>query len=269
MVLLGGVGEALILKYIGGKLTTLLAGHLAANPVLATNVAMHATSAAMSSAASATTTAGAVASLGHSAYLGGKFALKVENEREKLRRQKAPINIESNDEVVSFMLLAAMGMIAEGHYQSLENRDAAGDLKTSLEEITPCALLSCQCMDFDGLTGSTCRNCGHGDDVHRGVELGDMEVVMASLWLSLAQQFYPLMQRRDGEGNFKTQLTEIDTCVFADCPCIDFDLDEGQQFFSRRCSCGHRFREHAVTGQWDWIVVGLAQVALELWANEE
>lgn len=141
MVLLGGVGEALILKYIGGKLTTLLAGHLAATPALATNVAMHATSAALSSASAATTMGGAAAALGHSAYTGGKFALKVEKERQKLKEANIPLNVESDEELVAFMLFTAMGMMAQGHYQSLENRDAAGNLKTEIDEISPCSLL--------------------------------------------------------------------------------------------------------------------------------
>lgn len=127
-------------------------------------------------------------------------------------------------------------------------------------------------MDFDKIVETKipqCLSCGHGAGSHKKISLEDIGVVMESLLRNLAQQFYPLMQRRDGNGNCKTALEEVDTCIFADCPCADFDLDESQQFFSRRCSCGHRFREHAVTGHWEWIILGLAHVALEMWMNED
>lgn len=269
MVLLEGVGGALIVKAVGGKLTTMLAGHLAAHSVVATNAAVHSSSILASSAVSAATMGGAAAALGHGAYAGGQLAVKIERERTKLRNNDMPIDPDNDEEVVGFVMLAAMRMVAQGHYQAFGHRDSAGNPKTEIDEIAPCSHLECECVDFDLLDDETCAGCGHDADSHIIMSADDENTALAALWQSLAQQFYPLMQHRDGNGNFKIELSEIQSCAAVGCTCGDFDLTDRPRFIWKRCGCGHKLREHEATGQWDWIIFGLAHSALEIWADED
>jgi hypothetical protein len=147
-------------------------------------------------------------------------------------------------------------------YATMGSKDMDGCAKTDIAQIEPCGVSDCDCGDYDDdkLRYRRCH-CGHSAAQHESIrpqlEKGQFELV-ENLLLFVAEQRYPLLKNSNAEDELKRELkrelSEIDTCVNAACPCYDFDFDKGRDFHFRRCRCGHRWREHQVTGNWDWIV---------------
>ena len=274
MVLLGGVGEFIILKWVGAKLVGAIGTHLAHSSAAAgTHFAMKSTNAALMSANAAATTGGvfgAVGSLCHSASVNRKLYDDVMKKRDALDVSAA---VATDEEVAQVLLGVALGILAQMYYESLEHKTAYGTTKTELQEMECCRSTGCVCGDYDHLAGGKCGTCGHNNSMHfrvdkTALEGSDPEMLMW-LWQGMAEKIYPTLKNRNGQGGCKDKLDQIDTCACSDCPCFDFDLCEENQFFSRRCSCGHRWREHSVTGSWGWIVMVLAQHVLTTIAEEE
>jgi hypothetical protein len=47
----------------------------------------------------------------------------------------------------------------------------------------------------------------------------------------MAAEVYPLLENRDGDGDLKTQLVQVDMCLEDRCPCWDFDRVMGVRCF--------------------------------------
>ena len=276
MVLLGGVGEALILKWIGGKLVGALGTHLAhSSAAVVTNFAMHSTIATTSAVTSAASTGGAFAAfsaLHDGASANWDLAKDVIEKREKLNSTD---NSMSDEQMAHVLFGMTLIMLAEGYYQSLEHKGKSGTLKTALNEMEPCKANGCGCTDYQRTSSwdSDCKSCEHSSARHTKIDESDLMAgnMDALEWLyeGIARQIYPHLQNIDGEGNSKVELGQIDTCADQNCPCFDFDLSQSNTLFSRRCSCGHRYREHVVTGQWNWIPIQLAQHLLVQMVEED
>jgi hypothetical protein len=275
MVLLGGVGEAMILKWIGGKITSMVATHLAhASTAQVAQFAMHSANATITAVNSAASPGAAASALYHGAKFNFDVFSKMAVKREGLARQRdrsaasEPDFSGLSEEEIGQMLFAfAIAALATGYYAEQAHRGTDGELKTEMEEMEPCTFGSCSCKDYERTTrGSraTCMNCGHGESRHAKVRQNQLESGEAIGWLleSMALEVYRSMKNRDGEGQVKTELSQIDTCSYSSCPCYDFDLCEEKQLFSRRCSCGHRYRDHEVTGDWNWIIIALTRMVL-------
>ena len=231
---------------------------------------MHATNAAFVGANTAAATegaGGAAMALYHSGRANHKLMKKVEKKRGQLARDAARM---SDEEVQAALLDHALREMAERYYRQQHHETDLKTFKKELEQMAPCDDGSCDCPDYDH-NGENCV-CGHRRWHHTRVTAaevagGDPKVFE---WLleGVAEDAYPSLKNRNGEGAFKDQLYEIDTCNTEDCLCFDFDLCESNRFISRRCRCGHRYREHTVTGRWEWIVVLLAQQGLAAIAEE-
>ena len=274
MVIFGGL-ELIALKWIGGKMTAALATHLAHAP--ATAVAHFAHAAAnnvVANAAGAGSLAGAVNTLHHGAGSGYKLAKKAIRIQEKEERIGSlfggggkDLTDEQRSELLVVMTLIHL---MEGYYTSLERPAALkpSSTKTALDEMEPCR--QCACRDYDQNIGRRCE-CGHQAGSHHKITEAQLNDPDSFEWLQrgMAEQVYPLFENRDGDGDVKTRLSQVDTCVEYGCPCWDFDRDYGREFFSRRCTCGHRFREHQVTGEWRWIVELIIAKTIEALLGED
>lgn len=275
MVLLGGVGEALILKYIGAKLTTAIGTHLAHSSATAvTHFAMHSANATLMAANSAAATGGA-AGAATALYHGAKANHKIVKAAAKERDAMVGVVKEgaSEEEVAQAVFAFVLGALAQGYYETLDHTDRLGQSKTELTEIRYCRISDCGCHDLDSDSDGDCVDCGHSHYMHSPIDKDLLEngdtTQIRWLWERMAAELYPTLLNRNGNGILKDELREIDTCDFDDCPCFDFDLCEENQFFSRRCICGHRWREHTVTGSWPWIVMTLALQAIVSMMEEE
>ena len=271
MVLLGGVGEALILKWIGGKLVAPTATHLAtASGAASTHFAMHAANATLAAANTAAATGGAGAAattLYHGARANYKLMKKVEKKRGRLARDAAHM---SEEEVQAALLDHAIRAIAEGFYENLRKEKAEGGYKTKMEEIQPCKAGDCACPDYDD-TLDECL-CGHPSHQHGRVSAAEVAAGAPRVfeWAAAGRGRggVPLVREPQREGQLKDELWQTDACNAEDCWCFNFDLCEENRFISRRCRCGHRYREHTVTGRWERIVLLMAQQSLQEMAED-
>lgn len=253
---LGGL-EFVALKWVGGHITSALATHLAhASVTTVGHFAATATTNVLTSAAGAGSTLGSLQVLGSGAYAGYKLTNLV--EQHKLADETA-----SEEEKLQTLIFIVSMMLAERYYAAQEHRGKSGGSKTELMEMEPCSAAACDCKDYNA-NDSKCAGCGHYSWQHSKIteETADDDSI-AWLFHGMAADIYPLLHNRNGDNNLKTSLNEIDTCSYMDCPCWDFDMSEENTFLSRRCACGHKWREHVYTGQWEWIIHQLAIVALQ------
>jgi hypothetical protein len=257
-MIFGGL-EILAAKWLGGHITSALAGHLAhASAHTVGHFAYAAAHNVVGSAAASGSTTGALHTLGAGAKAGYKLTKMVVEAR--LAEERA-----SEEEKLNAILFAIAMSLVEGYYASQQHLGTRGQPKTELSEMEPCGAAGCECKDFQhGGTMSTCKDCAHNSWQHDTITEEDAdESSVEWLFLGMAAEIYPSLMNRNGEGQLKTELHQIDTCCESSCPCWDFDMSEANTFLSRRCTCGHRWREHVVTGQWHWIIQTLAFLVLQ------
>ncbi|KAK3313985.1 hypothetical protein B0H66DRAFT_630281 [Apodospora peruviana] len=274
-MIFGGL-ELIALKWVGGKMTAALATHLAhAGPTAVAHFAHAATTNVVTSAAGASTASGAAGTLYHGARAGYKLTRKVNRIKERDARMASMFgagNASMTDEQRAEMLaVMALMHLMEGYYASLERTPTSSGVskKTALDEMEPCE--DCVgCKDYNPEIGRKCV-CGHYAYSHAKITDAQFEDPESFEWLQrgMAAEVYPLLENRDGDGDLKKVLGQIDTCAEYGCPCWDFDRDHGRELFSRRCTCGHRYREHQVTGEWRWIIGLLVAKTVEEIMGEE
>ncbi|KAK3386152.1 hypothetical protein B0H63DRAFT_474269 [Podospora didyma] len=282
MVIFGGL-ELLALKWIGGKMTAALATHLVhAGPTAVAHFAHTAATNVITTAANAGTAAGATNALYHGARAGYKMSKKVDRIQRREAREKrvAPMFADpsmTDEQRAELLGIVVLMQLMEGYYASLERTSAdsasafrgLGRKKAVLEDLEPC--VRCDCKDWHRKGMSSECECGHLGYAHPKITEEKLEDPESMEWLmrGMAAEVYPLLENRDGDGDLKTGLAQVDTCLEYGCPCWDFDRDYGREMFSRRCTCGHRFREHQVRGEWRWVVGLLVAKAVEEMIGEE
>lgn len=192
MVLLGGIGEAIIVKWIGGHAASFLGAHLAhVGTATATKIAYTGAHNAILTAANAPNTLAALGSAGKSAWdvrsAYDKEKEKMDDAADRLGRMRlaaepkrvptsyldtvAPRHKDGLVNTLGYiMAMAAAAM----WYASKEHYDMFGSVKTSLEELEPCGYGGCDCRDYEGLEENPadqfqpvpCLECGHSGAHH-------------------------------------------------------------------------------------------------------
>lgn len=209
MVIFGGVGEAAILKWLGGKALSILASHLAVAPASAVqHFAMHGAIATISGVQTATAAGGAAAGA-HAIYSSGKAYNKLRKEVDKQSKEGGPSQTEIARHIYN---------VAEAAYALKEHKSKAGKIKTSFLESEICVQRGCSCLDYDEDDKSKVYmcTCGHGrgqhnDQVNASAE--NVELIVKAYCLDVAEAAYKLERHMDIGGEYKVGLGEIDTWI--------------------------------------------------------
>lgn len=157
-MVLGGL-EIFIAKWIGGYITTAVAGHLAhAAPAAVAHFAHAAATNVIVSASSTSTATGVILTL----YAGGKAGAKLTKKVMKMQSKAKPKDMFkdeklTDEERAELLIAAVVFQLAEGYFASLkrpksyfrgEQYKDGRHLKKRLLEMERCEEENCDCMDY-------------------------------------------------------------------------------------------------------------------------